>query len=143
MKKDLGKRVQKLEEHLAEHVQDFRENKADGRTLVARIIKDVRRFFSSIFSKAPEGSRKKAIHYVKLGMKEFNKKDFREAIHYFEKSLKADPDYARAHAYLGDAWHKRNQLTKAVTAWQKAIETDPKSDAARHAKDKLRHTSVQ
>ena len=138
MKNKLGKRAHKLEENLVEHVKAVREKEADAGTVIARIKKDTKRFFSSMFSKRATGSRKKAIHYVKQGMKEFNQRDHREAIHYFEKSVKADPNYARAYAYLGDAHHKLRHTTKAVSAWQMAIEVDPKSDAAQHAKDRLR-----
>ena len=142
MKNKIGKRVHKLEENLAEHVKAYRDKEADAGTMLARIKKDSTRFVKGFFKAKPTKDRKKAIHYVKEGMKCFNKRDHREAILLFEKSIKADPGYTRAYAYLGDAHHKLKHTTKAVTAWQKAIDLDPKSDAAHHAKDRLRNVNI-
>ncbi len=81
--------------------------------------------------------RKHAIDLVKRGMKEYNAKRYPEAEELFRRATGKDSGYGRAHAYLGNALYKQKRLTDAVTAWNKAVEVEPNSDAADMAKEKL------
>lgn len=62
----------------------------------------------------------------------YNKWDVEKSISYFEQALEKDPDYAPAHAGLGDAYlysgwrfaDPRLAITKARAAAQKAVELD-------------------
>lgn len=81
--------------------------------------------------------RKQAIELVKRGMVDYNEKRYKDASDLFRRAARKDPDYGRAHAYLGNALYKQNFITDAITAWNKAIEVEPNSDAADLAKEKL------
>jgi len=91
------------------------------------------------FQSPPTEARKHAIHSLKKGMNAFNSGDLETAEHYFRRSLSYDEHYARAYAYLGLTLYKRGRLTEAVTMWNKAIEVEPGSDAAKMAHEKLAH----
>lgn len=82
-------------------------------------------------------NRKYAIELVKRGMNEYNAKRYKDAEELFRRAADKDSGYGRAYAYLGNTLYKLNRLTDAVTAWNKAIEVEPTSDAADVAKKKL------
>jgi tetratricopeptide (TPR) repeat protein len=68
---------------------------------------------------------------VESGLKSTRKGEYRQAILYFQQSLKTDPANGNAYYYLGDAFLKTNQLSQAQQAFQKAIDLSPDSQAAR------------
>jgi tetratricopeptide (TPR) repeat protein len=60
-------------------------------------------------------------------------KDFKKAEENFLKVVALKPDLSGSHVYLGDAYRAQNDLEKARTAYEKALEKDP-NDALTYMK---------
>ncbi|MEJ2247243.1 MAG: tetratricopeptide repeat protein, partial [Acidobacteriota bacterium] len=56
-----------------------------------------------------------------------SKGNSREAVPYFEKSLKTEPEDATAHFYFGIALADLARFSEAISHYQKAIEMDSKN----------------
>ena len=87
---------------------------------------------------ATHEDHKRAIQYVKKGVKYYNIKDYRRAIECFRKALRRDDAYSRAYYYLGNACYKIDRLTDAMCNWQLTIDADPDSDSAVKAREKMK-----
>ena len=48
------------------------------------------------------------------------------AVKSYEKSISIDPNYARAHYNLGDAYHLQNKYNESVRSYEKSIEIEKK-----------------
>ncbi|MBM4325781.1 MAG: tetratricopeptide repeat protein [Deltaproteobacteria bacterium] len=57
-------------------------------------------------------------------------KDFSRALNCFDKAATLRPDYVSAHHQKGVAWELLGDLNKAVAAWQKTLELDPRNKQA-------------
>jgi serine/threonine-protein kinase len=58
--------------------------------------------------------------------------DLAEAIEYYRKALKVDPDYARGHSDLGLALQAEGRLDEAIPCYRQAIQLDPDYAWAHH-----------
>ena len=65
--------------------------------------------------------------YFSLGTSYMNvePKDFKKAEENFLKVVALKPDLSGSHVYLGDAYRAQNNLEKARTSYEKALEKDP------------------
>ncbi|MBI2435070.1 MAG: tetratricopeptide repeat protein [Candidatus Hydrogenedentes bacterium] len=109
--------------------------------LVLRAIlwlpRQVSRLWGRTAHKSASRERRSAQPYVRRGIQAYNRKDYDRAEHYFSKAIERDYRYARAYLYLGNSYYKRHREVDAVNAWQRAIVSDPESDAASDAQAKL------
>jgi tetratricopeptide (TPR) repeat protein len=80
---------------------------------------------------------KYAVHNVKMGIKYYNVRNYAKAVEHFSAALKYDDAYSRAYYYLGNAYYKMRRMTDALCNWRLAIESEPDSDSADKARDKL------
>jgi cytochrome c-type biogenesis protein CcmH/NrfG len=64
-------------------------------------------------------------------------KDYLTAIAILEKRTAAEPGNAEAQAWLGDAYALNNQPEKAIVAYKKALELDPRLSEAKESLDEL------
>ena len=88
-------------------------------------------------SPTPEVDHKQASRYLEQGRKYYNSKQYSRAEQYFSKATEWDPHYALAYYYRGLAAVKMNDSDAANRYWQRAIDVDPKSEAAAKAERKL------
>jgi Tfp pilus assembly protein PilF len=88
-------------------------------------------------SPTPDVDHKQASRYLEQGRKYYNSKQYSRAEQYFSKATEWDPHYALAFYYRGLAAIKLNDSDAANRYWQRAIDVDPKSDAAAKAERKL------
>lgn len=141
----MAKSVQKQVSAFADGLKDQAEKAKQGEIGWIDAAKgfwvETRKFAYRLRSGGTSNERKRAIDLVKSGMKAFNNKSYHEAEELFRRAAGKDPGYGRAHAYLGNALYKQKRLTDAVTAWNKAIEVEPSSDAADLAREKLAKAS--
>jgi tetratricopeptide (TPR) repeat protein len=93
-------------------------------------------------AKAP-GSHRRAAQLVEKGRRAYNEKNFENAEKLFREALVEDPRYALAYTYLGSTYYQLNRLSEATMMWSKAIETDPHSDAASKAEQRLRRIQMR
>lgn len=71
-------------------------------------------------SQNPEARR-----YYTLAMAETEKENFKEAINYYKKSVKADKNFAFAYDNMGVCYRKLNDFDGAIDAYKKSLEIDP------------------
>lgn len=133
----LRKHLKSYEKHVAEHVERLRKGEESAAEAMRGFFKDTRRFAREVTHPPPNRQRKAAIHYVKRGMEAFNERNYHEAERVFRLAVHEDDTYARAHLYLGNTLFKRKRFTEAVTSWNRAVEVEPKSEAASEARGKL------
>ena len=129
-------RFQSIEDGVVKHarrIARFEEGPAD---FIIATTGKCKHFFHRVF-KPMSKQHKQAIHYVKLGVRAYNAKDYDEAEENFLYAIAHDGKYARAFTYLGNTYYKVDKLPDAMKMWSKAVASDPKSDAAKNAEAKL------
>ncbi len=91
--------------------------------------------------KKSKGSRnhRLAAKALNVGRKEYNQKRYGKAEECFREATELDDSYALAHYYVGLSMYKVDDLSAAARSWKRAIEVDPKSEAASKAQQKLDH----
>lgn len=70
-----------------------------------------------------ENTKAKTLYYK--GLDELNKDKFNDAIDYFNKALKEDPEFAFAWDNLGITYRKLENYDKAIECYEKSLELDP------------------
>lgn len=127
--------------HFRKHVGSYWKRLENQEITVLTALRGVAvetwELFKRVLIARPSKGRKAGIHLVKKGIAAFNEKDYKTAVGFFEKAIKHDPDYARAYTYLGNTQYKQGKYGDAVSSWNKAIKTEPNSDAADMAREKL------
>lgn len=83
------------------------------------------------------GDRHESANLVESGRKYYNDKRYHKSERYFRKAVATDESYARAHYYLGLSLYQINMKSAAKTAWTRATEVEPESEAAEKARRKL------
>ncbi len=99
------------------------------------------RIFKQAEGLSPKDYQQAEILFYNLGLCNFLKEDYLEAINYLEKALNEFPEFSQARYYLGIAQHKLNQYEDAyknvfVAAYQ--FEQEGNQKAASEAKEFLR-----
>ena len=79
---------------------------------------DADKWFSEVVTEAPDDAN---AHYL-LGRTRFSENDYRGAVVSFERAMALHPKYIEAENNLGLAWRELNDLDKARTAFETAIE---------------------
>lgn len=137
MAKSLKERFQAYAYDVGEHLDRLKKGEVGYFAAVREIWLETRKLAYRATKGDTSHGRKQAIELVKRGMGEYNAKRYPDAEELFRRAVGKDAGYARAHAYLGNTLYKQKRLTDAVSAWNKAIEVEPSSDAADMAKEKL------
>ncbi|MPZ19225.1 MAG: tetratricopeptide repeat protein [Luteitalea sp.] len=70
-----------------------------------------------------------------LGLEAVRRRDFTEAIQWFEKAIERAPGVLPTYLHLGDVYHRQGQVAAAVAIWERLIEAAP--DRAYLAFDRL------
>ncbi|MES1182156.1 MAG: tetratricopeptide repeat protein, partial [Flavobacterium sp.] len=68
---------------------------------------------------------KKALDYYSKGLDESKNENYKEAISYFEKAVKTDPEFAFAWDNMGICYRKLGDYDKALDAYKKSLQIDP------------------
>jgi protein involved in polysaccharide export with SLBB domain len=68
--------------------------------------------------------------YYTLGLKFGRAKLFKQATEYFWQSIRLKPDHADAYFALGHAYHDLGQWEESISAFEKAVELNPKDKEA-------------
>ena len=71
-------------------------------------------------------SHPQALKYFDQAEKLFDQGQYREAIPLYEKALKADPKFAKARIYQGDAYLKLGSADQAIECYRQACKIDPR-----------------
>ena len=80
---------------------------------------------------------REAIDYTEEGRHHFNHKRYIEAEEALRNAIAADAQYALAHTYLGYVLYKMGRYQEAALYWNQAIEINPRSHAAKKARENL------
>jgi len=70
----------------------------------------------------PELLQKQADAYNQLGIQEYDKKNYDQAVKYYQKATEADPELGLAYYNMGLAWYARYNYEEAISTFSKAIE---------------------
>jgi tetratricopeptide (TPR) repeat protein len=70
-------------------------------------------------------TNKKALDYYTKGIDESKKDNYKDAIGYFEKAVKNDPEFAFAWDNMGLCYRKAGDYDKALEAYKRSLEIDP------------------
>jgi tetratricopeptide (TPR) repeat protein len=119
-------REQKPKESLAEFTNGakYRHPKADELMTVASDYVmlgdyvDADKWFSAVTEERPNDAEA----WYLLGRTRYSESDFRQAILCFERALALHPRYVEAENNVGLSWRDLNEIEKAKTAFQSAIE---------------------
>ena len=71
-------------------------------------------------------SNKEALEFYSKGLDEAKKENCKEAIAYYEKAVKIDPEFAFAWDNMGICYRRLDNYDKALEAYQRSLEIDPK-----------------
>lgn len=119
-------REQRARESLAEFTAGakFRRPNADELKIVASDyvllgdFGDADKWFSEVVAESPNDAN---ANYL-LGRTKFNENDFPAALSSFERAVTLQPKYVEAENNIGLAWRELNDLVKAQSAFQTAID---------------------
>lgn len=107
-----------------------------------QLKKDTRKLKHTLTRReGPTGNRKEAARFVEDGRQAYNGGHYNRAESYFKRALIEDDSNAWAFTYLGHSKYKQGRRDEAVAFWERAIECEPDSDAARKARKKLQHVA--
>lgn len=112
-----------------------REEKA-GDALTG-VVDSTRRLAHDLAKRKKPEERKEAIARVKRGIAAYNKKDYERAESNFKQAIDLDPEYARAHLYMGNTFYRTSRISEALRSWHRAIQAEPHSPAAADARNKI------
>jgi tetratricopeptide (TPR) repeat protein len=76
---------------------------------------------SETFKKLADQNPKNPVYLNKLGIALHQQQALGLALKYYEKAVKADPEYADAENNVGTIWYQRKKFDRAIKAYQKAI----------------------
>ncbi|MCV2484680.1 tetratricopeptide repeat protein [Flavobacterium sp. SH_e] len=68
---------------------------------------------------------KEALKYYYLGIEESKKENYKEAIEYYKKAVKIDPNFAFAYDNMGISYRKLEKYDLAIDAYEKSLKIDP------------------
>ena len=137
MAKSLKERLQEYLLDLKAHADRLKKGEIRFAAFLRAVAQETRKVVYRVSKGETTHERKYAIDLVKRGMLDYNAKRYKDAEDLFRRAVGKDANYGRAHAYLGNALYKQKRITDAITAWNKAIEVEPNSDAADLAKEKI------
>jgi tetratricopeptide (TPR) repeat protein len=76
---------------------------------------------AEMFKKLSDENPRNPVYLNKLGIALHQQEALGLALKYYEKAVKADPEYADAENNVGTIWYQRKKYGKAIKAYQKAI----------------------
>jgi tetratricopeptide (TPR) repeat protein len=106
---DYKKYYYELERYMMANCSSLKEKIASNEKLSANSISE----------------NEKALDYYYKGLEEVKKENYEKAVHYFEKAVKEDPEFAFAWDYLGVNYRRLNNFDKAIECYKRSLEIDP------------------
>jgi len=76
---------------------------------------------AEVFKKLSDQNPRNPVYLNKLGIALHQQAALGLALKYYEKAVKADPQYADAENNVGTIWYQRKKYEKAIKAYQRAI----------------------
>jgi len=76
---------------------------------------------AGMYKRLADQSPRNPVYLNKLGIALHQLTDLNTALKYYEKAVKADPQYADAENNIGTIWYQRKRYGKAIRAYHKAI----------------------
>lgn len=76
---------------------------------------------ADMFKRLADQNPKNPVYLNKLGIALHQQQALGLALKYYEKAVKADPEYADAENNVGTIWYQRKKFDRAIKAYQKAI----------------------
>lgn len=76
---------------------------------------------AEMFKKLADQNPKNPVYLNKLGIALHQQQALGLALKYYEKAVKADPEYADAENNVGTIWYQRKKFDRAIKAYQRAI----------------------
>lgn len=74
-----------------------------------------------LFKKLSDQNPRNPIYLNKLGIALHQQEALGQALKYYERAVKVDPNYADAENNVGTIWYQRKKYRKAIKAYEKAI----------------------
>jgi len=141
MAKKMAERLLGYGQELSAHVRRAVKREEAPKEALGAVVAETAKLFQKLRKGATTHERKVSIDLVKRGMEHYNARRYAEAEELFQRAVSKDPGYARAHAYYANAVYKLGRSTEALAAWNKAINAEPGSDAAKLAEEKIAHVT--
>lgn len=143
MDKQVAKTAKTLLKNVGKHAKRVMLGRESLRDAVDGVAEDADRLKRVAKGAKAPGNHHRAAQLVEKGRRAYNEKEFGRAEKYFQQALEEDPRYALAYTYLGSTYYQLQRYNEATTAWTKAIEIDPASDAAAKAQQRLRRIQAR
>lgn len=106
---------------------------------VEGLKQDTKKLSRRILTPGKVEARAKAIELVRKGRSAYNLREYEEAEEYFRSAVAEDGRYAVAHLHLGTTLYRLGRAKDAVASWRRAIKSDPQSEDAKKAQQKIAH----
>ncbi|MFD1602222.1 tetratricopeptide repeat protein [Flavobacterium artemisiae] len=76
-------------------------------------------------SKNSVSENEEALKFYQLGIDESGKENYKEAIEYYKKAVKIDPNFAFAYDNMGICYRRLEQYDLAIESYEKSLKIDP------------------
>lgn len=107
--------------------QEYKDSYYDIQRNLLENCNSLKKILAALEYKSDLGkpTNQKAIEFYNLGIKESNNENWGEAVKYYEKAVKEDPNFAFAWDNLGLCNRRLGNLDKALEAYQKSLAINP------------------
>ncbi len=124
-------------ESVRRRIDHFFEDTEESATSWVQSIRRQRRVRNTMPDPVTDEEHKQAARVLESGREYYNKKRYKKAMKYFQRAATIDGRYGLAYYYLGLAMYKTDRPKGARSAWRRAVDVDPESEAAEKARLKL------
>jgi TolA-binding protein len=139
MSKGILRSVKTYAKNIGKHVESIATRKESPVKAASALVRDTKKLKRAAMGKKERsGDRRSATRLVKDGRRSYNAGDYAKAEEKFRSAIVADKSYALAYTYMGHSLYKQGKTGDAASYWRMAIQTDPASEAASKAMNKLK-----
>ncbi len=101
------------------------------------VTKDSKKLSQSVAGSLKGEDHERARKLVRQGRQAYNDRRYAAAEDDFREAIITDPSYAMAYTLLGHTLYQLGRAKEAESYWRRAVDVDPKSEAADKARRKL------
>jgi len=139
MSKGILRSVKTYAKNIGKHVGSIATRKESPVKAASALLRDTKKLKRAAMGKGEKtGDRRSATRLVKDGRAAYNAGGYEKAEEKFRSAIVADKTYALAYTYLGHSLYKQGRTSDAASYWRMAIQTEPDSEAASKAMNKLK-----
>jgi len=129
--------IQTFFKNLWKHTKRVFQRRESPLEAISGVFEDLHKLRHGIKVSRRSGDQKEARRLLDKGRRAYNEKRYTEAQTYLLRALEHDERLAWAHCFLGHTAYQLGRVDEAAGHWHRAIVSDPQSDAASKARQKI------